>query len=259
MIGDKMVNVSDIYEFIDSIAPFDTQMDFDNSGFLVGNPNDIVKKVLVCLDITKDVVYEAKELGANLIISHHPVIFHHMKNLYFDTIPYLLVQNNINAICAHTNLDIAHGGVNDCLFDSIGLKNPCALSLINEYPLGLIGSLETQISCSEFAKLLKSKLDCKFVQFTNISKKIKIVAVCSGAGGNLVSEAYKKNCDALVTGEIKHSDIIFANDHEISIFNVGHFKSENIIIPKLKNYLQKKFDMIEFVESECCDDKIDFI
>ena len=254
-----MVTVLDIYKFIDSIAPFDTQVNFDNSGLLVGNFNGNVKKVLVCLDITKDVVYEAKGLGTNLIVSHHPVIFHPMKSLYSDTVPYLLAQNNINAICAHTNLDIAHGGVNDCLFDSIGLKNPCVLSFVDEHPLGLIGSLENQMSCPEFAKLLKSRLNCKFVQFTNISRKIKTVAVCSGAGGNLVSDAYKQNCDALVTGEIKHSDIIFANNHEISIFNVGHFKSENVIIPKLKKYLQQKFDMIEFVESECCDDKIDFI
>ena len=254
-----MVSVRDIYNFIDEISPFETQMDFDNSGLLVGDFGDGVTKVLICLDITKDVIEESKELGANLIVSHHPVIFHPIKNLLSDSIPYLLSQNKINAICAHTNLDMAEKGVNYCLFKSLELKNPLPLSHYGDRVLGLIGNTESEMSPGEFSLFVKKQLSCKFVRFTNVAKKIKTVAVCSGSGGSLISEAYKKNCDSLVTGEIKHSDIIFANDHGISIFNVGHFKSENVIVPNLKKYLQEKFPMIEFVESERCSDKVEIV
>ena len=110
-----------------------------------------------------------------------------------------------------------------------------------------------------FEIFVKKKLECLGVRFTDISKKIKKVAVSSGAGGNLISEAFNKKCDAFLTGEIKHSDILFANEHKISIFDVGHFKSENLVISKLKNILQKEFSMVEFIESEVFSDKIEFV
>ena len=254
-----MTTIYDIFNFIDSFAPFESQMDFDNSGLLVGDFSKKVKKSLICLDITKDVINESLNIGADLIISHHPVIFHPIRCLHSNSVPYLLAKNEISAICAHTNLDLSPIGINYCLFEKLKLKNQSALSSCNGYDLGYCGTVEKEMSSKEFAQFVKLNLECKSIRFTNISKKINKVAVCSGAGGNLILDVKKQNCDAFVTGEIKHSDILFANDNGISIFDVGHFKSENIVVPHLKRILQEKFDMIEFAESNVCNDKIQFI
>ena len=127
-----MVTVGEIYSYIDSIAPFDTQMDFDNSGLLVGSKNDKVDKVLLALDITNEVVEEANNLNANLIISHHPIIFKPIKSLSSDSIPYKLAKYGISAICAHTNLDMSNQGVNKCLADALGLKDTKPLTIYKE-------------------------------------------------------------------------------------------------------------------------------
>ena len=111
----------------------------------------------------------------------------------------------------------------------------------------------------DFANFVKDKLNCENLRFTDVNNKIKKVAVSSGAGGSSVIHAIEKQCDAFVTGEIKHSDILFANENNLSIFDVGHFKSENIVIPYLKEILQKEFNMLEFVESKIFSDKIKFI
>lgn len=254
-----MIKVLDVYNFIDKIAPFESQMDFDNSGLLIGDFDKKINKILLTLDITSEVVYEALKLNINLIISHHPVIFKPIKKINFDSVCYLLAKNSICAICAHTNLDLSQVGTNFCLFEKLNLKNKESLSFYKNYTLGLVGELESEMNSQEFALFAKKKLECTGIRFTCTNKKIKKVAVSSGAGGSLIYDAFNKKCDAFLTGEIKHSDILFANEHKISIFDVGHFKSENLVISHLKNILQKEFSMVEFVESKVFSDKIEFV
>ena len=114
-----MATVNEVYQLIDNFAPFETQMDFDNAGFLVGRGYSAVERVLVALDITKVVVEEAVRRGCQLIVSHHPVIFGGVKSVTDETVTgrvlLALAENGLSAICAHTNLDAAEGGVNDCL------------------------------------------------------------------------------------------------------------------------------------------------
>ncbi len=253
-----MMKVSDFYKFIDSIAPFETQMDFDNSGFLIGDEKSDVNRVLISLDVSSDVISECKKLGANLIISHHPVIFHPLRSISKESIPYLLCKNDISVICAHTNLDLAKNGVNYCLFKRLNLNDPSPLSIYNNLPLGLIGYLDSEVDSLSFANFVKYNLNCKNLRFTNLNKNIKKVAVCSGSGGSYIKDVIKNECDAFVTGEIKHSDIILANENSVSVFDVGHFKSENVIVPHLMEILQNRFPMVEFFESNF-DDKIQFI
>lgn len=124
-----MSTIKDIYDYIDKIAPFETAMDFDNCGLIVGGYSVVVTQVLLALDITASVIKEAKEKGANLIISHHPVIFNPIKKLDSNSMPYLLCKNEIGAICAHTNLDMAEGGVNTCLANLLNIKYREGLSL----------------------------------------------------------------------------------------------------------------------------------
>lgn len=253
-----MSKILDIYNFIDQIAPYDSQMDFDNSGLLVGDFDDDVKKCVVSLDVTIESVNECMNLGATLIISHHPVIFHPLKSLKTYDIPYILAENRISSLCAHTNLDLSPVGVNHCLFSALNLKDKKSLSKYNGYDLGYIGTLEKSMSSLDFANFVKKSLKCDHVRFTDSSRSIKRVAVSSGSGGRSIFDAFSSRCDALVTGEIKHSEILFANDHEISIFDVGHFNSENVVIPYLTDILRQKFPDIEFCEFNCSD-KIKYI
>ena len=119
-----MTTVRDILNFTETFAPLDTAADFDNCGVLIGSKDKKITKVLLALDITKDVVKEAKDMGAELIISHHPVIFHPIKSLGENSVPYLLAQAGITALCLHTNLDIAENyGVNVCLANALGLTD----------------------------------------------------------------------------------------------------------------------------------------
>lgn len=129
-----MVTTGDITRFIDSFAPFSTAMDFDNVGLLVGGSEASVTRALVALDITPPVVEEAKRLKAQLIVSHHPVIFHPLKRLEEESVPYQLARAGIAALCAHTNLDMAQGGVNTCLAKAIGLQSIKPLTVYQERP-----------------------------------------------------------------------------------------------------------------------------
>lgn len=253
-----MIKVKDIFQFIDKIAPFEKSMKFDNCGLLIGDINNEVKKVLVALDVTKDVIKEASEIGTDLIISHHPIIFHPLKKIKFGSIPDLICKNNINIICAHTNLDIAEKGVNFHLAKLIGLKNLEPLAYEEDLPIGLVGNLDNELTDKEFALHVKKSLGCGGIRYTKSAKKIKKAAVCSGSGGEFYENAYLKGADVIVTGEIKHSQILSANELPIMIVDAGHFKTENVIIEPLKNELISNFPKIEIFSSEICTDNINY-
>lgn len=253
-----MIKVKDIFQFIDKIAPFEKSMKFDNCGLLIGDSNNEVKKVLVALDVTKDVIKEASEFGADLIISHHPIIFNALKKIKFGSIPDLICKNNINVICAHTNLDIAEKGVNFHLAKLIGLKNLEPLAYEEDFPIGLVGNLDNELTDKEFALHVKKSLGCEGIRYTKSTKKIKKVAVCSGSGGEFYEDAYLKGADVIVTGEIKHNQILAANELPIMIVDAGHFKTENVVIEPLKNELISNFSKIEIFSSKTCTDNINY-
>lgn len=258
-----MALVSDICAFIDEIAPFDTAMDFDNVGILVGNKNQEVEKILVALDITNEVVNEAKMAGAQLIVSHHPVIFNGVKSIEANCVLYNMIQNGITAICAHTNLDSAENGVNKCLADALKLKSLKPLSFYEakgqRCVLGLIGTLKAEMSARDFAVLVKNVLNCNGVRYTDVRATIKTVAVCSGSGGELINNAINLGADAYVTGEIKHHEILIANENNICVVDAGHFKSEDIVVEPLVNLIKTKFEGVQVIKSKKCTDHIKYI
>ena len=179
-----MVTVGDIYNYIDTFAPFHTAMGFDNVGLLVGGKHCPVTSVMVSLDITPEVISEAVSQKAELIISHHPVIFQPLKRLSPTDVPYLLVQNGLCAIAAHTNYDLACGGVNACLAERLQLKQ---ISMLEEYEhsglaASLIGQLETEMKSSEFAAYVKTQLECKGLKFTVGKTKVKKSGRCLWCG-----------------------------------------------------------------------------
>lgn len=249
----RITTVNDIYSYIDSFAPFNTALDYDNVGMLVGNSKAVVKNVLVALDITADVIKEAERLGADLIISHHPVIFRPLKSVNSNSIPYMLAQRNINAICAHTNLDVSPQGVNLCLAKALGLEN------IYVHSEGVaVGDVkaDTAYTSEQLAKLVKESLNCNGVRYTNIKNKITRVAVGGGAGGEYIYLAKELGANAYVTGEIKHNYILESHDINITVVDAGHYRTEDVVIDYLVNRLSEQFPKVSFTKSKAFTDYI---
>lgn len=248
-----MITVGQIYNFIDSFAPFHTAMDFDNPGLLAGASGDPAGKILLSLDITPAVVREAAGLGAELIVSHHPVIFHPLKRLESGSAPYLLAQFGIAAICAHTNLDMApDGGVNDCLARRLALRNIRMLSQDGPsgLPEALFGETVRPYSPHAFAAFVKEALGCDGLRYTDGGCEIMRVGLCSGGGAELVYSAAEAGCQAFVTGESKHNILLDAETMGVTLVDAGHFYTEDVVIEPLKGRLAARFPEAEFLSSK---------
>lgn len=249
-------SVRDIMDFTQTFAPLETAMDFDNSGFLAGDINAKIQTAMLALDITKDVIAEAKENGAQLIISHHPVIFNPVKNVMADTALYALIQNGISALCLHTNLDLASdGGVNMCLAKAAKVQNPRFV----EGECLVIGELLEPVTAQRFALDLKESLNCQGLRVVNKEKTVQKIAMCSGAGGDCIFLAKKLGADLLLTGEIKHHEILFAYENDLSVVDAGHYKTEDIVIEPLAKRLGEKFPNVSFLVSKRYTDGVSYL
>lgn len=244
-----MSTVTHIYDAIDRLAPFWLTMDFDNTGILVGDRNREIACALLALDCTPAVVEQARQLGAQLIVTHHPVIFHPLKRVNEDAVVYQLIRSDIAVISAHTNLDIAQGGVNDALASAIGLRDCRGLELLNEQTgawLGRIGTLPEPLSPEAFAAHIKACLNASSVKFAAAPRAIHTVALCSGSGADCLDAAISAGADALLTSEVKQHEYLAAAAAGISIFDAGHFDTEDIVIEPLRDYLAKEIPDVHF-------------
>lgn len=256
-----MAQVKDFYGHINSIAPFDTQMDFDNAGLLVGRADAAVDKVLVALDITQEVIREAVELGAQLIVAHHPVIFHPLKSVTDgDTTGekvLLLAENHIAAICAHTNLDAAQGGVNDLLARQLGLAH---LEQLHQdgvdaqgraYGIGRVGLLDTTVppDVAAFAQKVKQALNASGVRYADAGKPVCRVAVGGGSCGSMLGDTVAAGCDTFVTADVKYDVFLEAKELGINLLDAGHFATENVVVEPLAHKLRAAFPEVDVLVS----------
>ena len=232
--------VKDVFDFINTIAPFEKQCEWDNSGLIVGNPNQEVSKIGVVLDITPDAVEYAVKSKIDLIISHHPVIFRAIKTVIANDPVYTLARNGISAICAHTSLDIAKGGVNDALADALGFKNAAPLSDSGETEMIRICETE-EMSAESLAKLVAEKLST-CVAVADSSKIIRKIALCGGAGGSFINDVAEADCDAFITGEAKHHEFLEAKSLGVTLISAGHFETENPVVAVLLNQIKNNFE-----------------
>ena len=240
------MTVKDIYDYLNEIAPFDTAEEWDNCGLTIGSFDKAVKKIYIALDVTNDVIEAALSFGADLVITHHPMIFNPVSQILCDSIVYKAVASGMSFIASHTCLDKAEGGVNHCLAKVVGIKN---LKTSETEEFLKFGEIEP-CTAEEFAKKIKSALGGA-VSFTDAGRIIKTVALCSGSGGDLVAEAKSNGADAFLTGEAKHHEYLLSNDLGISMFVAGHFETENIVCEYLYKSLKEKFgDEIEIKISD---------
>lgn len=243
-----MITVKNIYDFIDGFSPFETAMSFDNVGILVGNSAAEAKKVLVTLDVSPEAVAEAKDKNCDLIVSHHPVIFHPLRSLKCDDIVYALAKSDISVISAHTNLDMAKGGVNDCLCDALEIFDVAEMFL-DGCPIGRTGKI-SKMKTEDFMRLVKERLSANAVRYAKGSDYCEKIAVVCGSGGDGVDEAIAAGADTLLTGEAKYNHFLYAAEKKINLIEAGHFATENVVVPVLCKKLSEKFPEIEFVISE---------
>ncbi len=231
-----MATVKDIYNYIDSFAPFSTQEEWDNSGLLVGDENRVVNKILFALDITSDVVKQATDCKADLIITHHPIIFKPVSEVLSDSLIYKLIENGISIISAHTNYDKATDGVNDILCQTINATN---FEKVEGTCLN-IAYVDNNVYVEDFALILRRKLG-GVVRYNLPGKKISKIAVCSGSGSDYLSLAKEMKCDALLTGDASHHAFLDANEIGIALFACGHFETEVIAIKPLLEKIKREF------------------
>jgi dinuclear metal center YbgI/SA1388 family protein len=234
-----MAKVKDFYDFLNSIAPFETQEDWDNSGMLVGDMDAEVKKVAVVLDITHEEIKKAKAIGANLIISHHPVIFDPIKSVTRGSVPYELVASSINALCCHTPLDIADGGTNDSLAKLLGIE-----VTRTEDPILRLGTVEPTTAENLAGKIAKT-LNTK-VRYADAGRKIEKIAICTGAGCSLIEAAGE--IDAFITGDASHHNFLDCVQAGITLIAAGHYETEIVVVPVLVKKLQARFPDIEIID-----------
>lgn len=247
-----MATVNEIYHLLDIKAPFRYQADFDNAGFLVGRGDRTVDRVLVALDITPAVISEAVEKQCQLIVSHHPVIWGKLGQVTDGSSTgervLSLIEHGIAAICAHTNLDAAEGGVNTELARRVGLLSPVPLEMDGTdergvpYGIGRVGLLaDGPKSLAAFAADVKKALNLSGLRVSDGGKPVHLVAVGGGACGSMLAEVKAMGCDTFLTADLKHDLYLEAKYLGINLLDGGHFSTEAVVCPVLASWLREAF------------------
>ena len=249
-----MTCVSDILKYIETLAPRSMKMDWDNVGLLCGSKSAPVTKVLVALDPFENVCDEAAAWGAELIVTHHPIIFQAMKSVTDETSIgrglTTLIRHDISAVNAHTNLDCAPGGVNDVLAQTLGLRNirvitPSGVDAVGR-EWGLLRMGETDaVALSDFLAVVKDKLRCEGLRYVDGGKPVRKVAVGGGACAGGLVEAFDAGCDTFVTADIKYNQFWDAHDLGLNLIDAGHFHTENPIVTVLAEKIAAAFPHID--------------
>ena len=249
-----MTFVADILEFIETLAPRYMKRDWDNVGLLCGSKSAPVTKILVALDPFEHVCDEAAAWGAELIVTHHPIIFQGLKTVTDETSIgrgiMTLCRSGISAINAHTNLDCTPGGVNDVLAQALGLQD---IRLIRpdgtdeagrEWGLLRMGEVEEQ-PLEAFLAAVKESLGCEGLRYVTGGKPVRRVAVGGGACADGLVEAFYAGCDTFVTADIKYNQFWDAHDLGLNLIDASHFATENPVVAVLAEKLAAQFPDVE--------------
>ena len=243
-----MTTLREIYEYIDRFAPFDTAEGYDNPGLLLGDMDREVKKALLCLDAGAEVIQEGIQKEADLLISHHPVIFTPLKKIHPDAPVYRLISADLPVLSAHTNLDRSEKGTSRLLAKTIGLSSVEAPEKGEGFLL--VGALAEAVSPEDFAKRVKECLFAKGIRYLSGNRPVKRVALCAGSGGSMLSVALEEGADAYLTGDIKHDVAVEAKNRGITLVDGGHYETEVGIKSWLFMLLSEQFPEVEWMISQ---------
>ncbi len=258
-----MLKVNDIIKELEQFAPPSLAEPWDNVGLQVGDTEQRVTTVFVCLDVTSENVRRAADCGADLILSHHPLLFSPPKQILEQevtgSIIRSLIRHNISVYSAHTNLDHADGGMNDVLAESLGLtgirrfrEEECIDGLGKPIDnIGRLGVLPAPMEMDDFADLVRDSLSCRSLRYVGDPKRtVRTVAVCSGSGGDGIYSAYHAGAEVYVTSDIRHHEAQLAAELGLGLMDAGHFETENTICRFMTEFLETRFPELTVIPSD---------
>ena len=248
-----MPTVRDIEQALFALAPKELAMSWDNVGQLLGDPDLEVSRVLVALDITEAVADEAIERDCQLIVAHHPVMnckWLPVQTVRSDTpqghLLLKLLRSGVSAVCMHTNLDIARGGVNDCLAEALELVDPGPLC---ENGLGRVGEYPESVALADYVRFVCHALGCNGLRYADAGKPVRRVAVGGGACGEFEEDAIRAGCDTFVTADLSYHQFLDAAGKGINLIDAGHFPTEDPVCEKLVQYVSDRFQELVVTKS----------
>lgn len=242
------MKANDIMKILDDWAEQKLVDSWDNTGFQIGNDDLDIKKILIALDLDENVLEKAINEGFQMIVTHHPIIFKPLKSInnrsYLGSLILRIITNNIVVYNAHSNLDLAIGGVNDELANILQLTNTKPLNNIVQdkfdedyYGYGRVGDID-EIDTIDFLYRVKESLCLNDLRvYGNINKKISKIAVCGGSGGEFIHDAYKNGADLYISGDIKYHEAQQGLQLGMIIVDAGHYHTEKVILPVIKKIL----------------------
>ncbi|MFZ0928875.1 MAG: Nif3-like dinuclear metal center hexameric protein [Syntrophobacteraceae bacterium] len=247
-----MVRIKDIFQWIDSWAPFRYAESWDNCGLQVGDPESPVTRVLVALDPASSVLREAQELGCQCVVTHHPLLLRPINCVRTDSWPGSVIRqallSGISVIAAHTNIDAAPQGTNVQLKDLLGLEGVGPLDAEAAHcgdeqylGIGLVGLLPCEATLESLASRLKGVLGGTVVRITgDLRKPVTKVALCTGSGGSMMEKVLASGAEVFITGDLKYHDARFAEESGLAVIDIGHFASEKLILEPFGDFLRSK-------------------
>ena len=243
MEGDFDMKYADFIELMEEIAPTEPYRDIDNSGPQVYCGKEEISKVLVCLEINEDVLAEAEEKGADLILTHHPLIFTPVSTIDYGDYPgrYILeaIKKNISVYSAHLSFDFAEEGNNAYLAKLLGLTDVQPGDLDKEWSGLLLDDLNFTYACMHVQQSLH--LPENYIRCVDSGKeKLRKVGLCTGSGGGYLQSAVRNGCDLFITGDLKLHEAQYAKAAGISVIDAGHYGTEKIFTENMSDQLQKK-------------------
>lgn len=263
----KSVKIREVVEALERFAPLPLQEKYDNAGLQVGLTEVDVSGALLCLDVTESVVDEAVALKCNLIVSHHPLIFHALKHIGVeDSVQRAVrkaIQHDITVVSMHTNMDNAKGGVNFKIGEKLGLEEMkffCIKTIDSiECGSGVIGELPQPMVADDFMLMLKRIFDVECIMANQLlRRRIKKVAVCGGAGSFLLEDAIRQGADAFITGEMHYHEY-FGHEQEIQIAVIGHYQSEQFTNEIFKEIIERNCPEVKTFLTKTCTNPIIYV
>lgn len=256
------MTVYELVEYLDTKAPLASALGFDNVGLLIGDKTAEISGVCCCLDITHEIIKEAEEKGANVIVSHHPVIFDGLKRIPEWSVVASLLRKNIAVIAMHTNFDKAENGVNETLAELLDFSD-AGLPQFEKFHdgFGIVCEVAIEMSSESLAEYCKKRLMLDGVRFSRNKRAVKRIALCCGAGldRDVMEYARENQIDAIISGDIKHNFWIEAENCGITLVDAGHFGTEKAAAHRLAKIITENVSSVPVFSAECETDPCRYI